>query len=320
MDIKDVSKICNEIVKEVNKAYIGKEEIVKKLLATSLVNGNVLFEDSPGLGKTLLSKAFAKALGLNYKRVQFTPDLLPSDVIGTKIFKQDIGEFKLVKGPIFTNILLADEINRAPPKTQAALLEAMEEKQVSIEGDTIKLDAPFFVIATQNPLEHEGTYPLPEAQLDRFSVKLSLGCPRNIDEEMKILKARINWKKDDPTEDIERVIDRRIFLEMQRFAEEEIYISEDVLRYISNVVVSIRNDYRVEEGPSPRGSLTLLKLSKSNALLEGRDFVLPDDVKKFAVEVLFHRIILKPEHAFSNITPKDVVENVLRNVPVPKTD
>ena len=320
MDIKDISKLCNEIVREVNKAYIGKEDIIKKLLATSLVNGNVLFEDSPGLGKTLLSKAFAKALGLNYKRVQFTPDLLPSDIIGTKIFKQDIGEFKLVKGPIFTNILLADEINRAPPKTQAALLEAMEEKQVSIEGETIKLEAPFFVIATQNPLEHEGTYPLPEAQLDRFSVKLSVGYPKNTDEEMEILKARISWKKDDPTEDIESVIDKKTFLEMQRFVEEEVFISEDILRYISNLVVSIRNDYRVEEGPSPRGSLNLLKLSKSNALLEGRDFVLPDDVKKFAVEVLSHRIILKPEFAFSNITPKDVVEDALKNVPVPKVD
>ncbi|ASJ03696.1 magnesium chelatase [Thermococcus profundus] len=306
------------VVKEISRVYIGNEPVVRKALAASLVNGNVLFEDHPGLGKTLLAKAFGKALGLNYRRVQFTPDLLPSDILGTKVWRQNLGKFELVKGPIFTNVLLADEINRAPPKTQAALLEAMEERQVTIEGETLVLERPFFVMATQNPIEYEGTYPLPEAQLDRFALRMSVGYPKSLDDEIAILEARIRWAKDDPTVDMEPVIDRGTFLAMQDFVENNIFIHREILRYIAEIVRTARADERVEAGPSPRGALTLLKISKANAMLSGRDFVIPDDVKAYAVEALAHRMVLKPEYSFEDVTTESIVEEVLKRVEVPK--
>ncbi|WP_456422335.1 AAA family ATPase [Thermococcus sp.] len=318
MKIEELKEISLSIVEAVSSVYIGNQEIVIKTLASALVNGNVLFEDHPGLGKTLLAKAFAKVLGLDYRRVQFTPDLLPADILGTKVWRQNLGTFELVKGPIFTNVLLADEINRAPPKTQSALLEAMEERQVTIEGETLRLDRPFFVIATQNPIEYEGTYPLPEAQLDRFLLRLSVGYPRTVEDEIAILEARLRWKKDDPTSDLNPVIDVKTFLEMQDFIEESVYVSRPVMRYIAELVRNARNDDRVEAGPSPRGALALLKISKANAALEGRDFVIPDDVKKFAFDALSHRIVIKPEYSFEGIRGSDVVEKALQNTPVPK--
>ncbi|AJC71297.1 MAG: MoxR family ATPase [Thermococcus sp.] len=315
---EEYSKLSETIVKEISKVYIGNEEVVKKTLAAALVNGNVLFEDHPGLGKTLLAKAFGRALGLEYKRVQFTPDLLPSDIIGTKVWRQNVGRFELVKGPIFTHVLLADEINRAPPKTQSALLEAMEERQVTIEGETLHLESPFFVIATQNPIEYEGTYPLPEAQLDRFALRMSVGYPKTLDDEIAILEARLRWAKDDPTVDMEPVINRDIFLSMQRYVENEVFIHREILRYIAEIVRTARADERVEAGPSPRGALTLLKISKANAMLEGRDFVVPDDVKEYAVEALAHRMVLKPEYSFEDVTTETIVREVLEKVEVPK--
>jgi len=318
MKIMELKEISSLIVEAVSSVYIGNQEIIIKTLASALVNGNVLFEDHPGLGKTLLAKAFARVLGLDYRRVQFTPDLLPADILGTKVWRQNLGTFELVKGPIFTNVLLADEINRAPPKTQSALLEAMEERQVTIEGETLKLDRPFFVMATQNPIEYEGTYPLPEAQLDRFLLRLSVGYPRTVEDEISILEARLRWKKDDPTSDLNPVIDIKTFLEMQNFIEESVYVSRPVMRYIAELVRNARNDDRVEAGPSPRGALALLKISKANAALEGRDFVIPDDVKKFAFDALSHRVVIKPEYSFEGIQGRDVVEKALQNTPVPK--
>lgn len=266
-----MSAKLERIVEEISVAFVGHEDVVRKVLSAALANGNVLFEDNPGLGKTLLAKAFAKVLGLEYRRVQFTPDLLPSDILGTKVWRPEKGTFEIVKGPIFTNVLLADEINRAPPKTQSALLEAMEERQVTIEGETFVLERPFFVIATQNPLEFEGTYPLPEAQLDRFLVRMSIGYPKNESEEVEILKARLRWGKDDPTTDLKPAITKSEFLKMQEDVERNVKIHEDILKYIVRIVRTIREDERVEAGPSPRGGLALMKLAKANAYVEGRD-------------------------------------------------
>ncbi len=318
MDVEKLRELSSSIVESVSSVYIGNDDAILKTLAVALVNGNVLFEDHPGLGKTLLAKAFSRVLGLDYRRVQFTPDLLPADILGTKVWRQNLGTFELVKGPIFTNVLLADEINRAPPKTQSALLEAMEEKQVTIEGETLKLERPFFVIATQNPIEYEGTYPLPEAQLDRFLLRLSVGYPKTLEDEIAILEARIRWGKDDPTVDLEPVIDRGTFLGMQEAVENSVYVSRPVMRYIAELVGNARKDERVEAGPSPRGALALLKVSKANAALEGRDFVIPDDVKRFAVDALAHRIVIKAEYSFEGVSGKNVVERALQNTPVPK--
>lgn len=304
-----------EIVDRVCEIYVGDREMVMKVLAACLSNGNVLFEDYPGLGKTLLAKVFARVIGADYKRVQFTPDLLPSDILGTKVWRQS--RFQLVKGPIFTHVLLADEINRSPPKTQAALLEAMEERQVTIEGDTMKLEEPFFVIATQNPIEQEGTYPLPEAQMDRFMLRLSPGYPDSVEEEVEILSRRINWMKDDPTDGVMPVVSVEEFREMQRIVE-GIYVDESILKYIAELVRATRQNELVEIGSSPRGGLALLKISRALAAMEGRDFVIPDDVKRVAVDALAHRIILNVEYAIEGVKPESVVQEVLREVEVPK--
>ncbi|WP_297510594.1 MoxR family ATPase [Thermococcus sp.] len=318
MEVGELALLSSLIVDAISEVYIGNRDVVEKTLAAALVNGNVLFEDHPGLGKTLLAKAFSRVLGLDYRRIQFTPDLLPADIVGTKVWRQNTGTFELVRGPVFTNVLLADEINRAPPKTQSALLEAMEERQVTIEGETLKLERPFFVMATQNPIEYEGTYPLPEAQLDRFLLRLSVGYPKTLEDEVAILEARLRWKKDDPTVDLKPVIDRETFLEMQRTVEESVYVSRPVLRYIAELVRNVRADGRVEAGPSPRGALALLKVAKASAAMDGRDFVIPDDVKKFAFETLSHRVVIKAEYSFEGVTGREVVEKALQATHVPK--
>ncbi|WP_297464602.1 MoxR family ATPase [Thermococcus sp.] len=318
MDAKEFKDLAENIVGAISSVYIGNEPVVRKTLAAALVNGNVLFEDYPGLGKTLLAKAFGRVLGLKYTRVQFTPDLLPADILGTKVWRQNLGTFELIKGPVFTNVLLADEINRAPPKTQSALLEAMEERQVTIEGETFSLERPFFVMATQNPIEFEGTYPLPEAQLDRFLVRLHVGYPRTEEDELAILEARLSWGKDDPTTDLKPVIDRETFIEMQELVENGVYVSRDVLRYIVNLVRNARADSKVEAGPSPRGAIALMKIAKANALLDGRDFVIPDDVKTLAMDVLAHRVVIKAEYSFEGVGGEDVIKDALKKTPVPK--
>ncbi len=313
--MKEISDICSRIINAVCDVYVGSKELVEKMLAAALTNGNILFEDYPGLGKTLLAKIFARVIGAEYRRVQFTPDLLPSDIIGVKIWRGN--GFEFVKGPLFTNVLLADEINRSPPKTQAALLEAMEEKQVTVEGETYRLKPPFFVIATQNPIEQEGTYPLPEAQMDRFMLRISPGYPETIDEEIEILRRRMNWRKDDPTEDVDPIIPLSAFEKMQR-AVEDVYVDRKILEYISELVRETRGHELVELGSSPRGGLALLKLSRALAVIDGRDYVIPDDVKRVAVEALSHRIILKFEYAVEGLRAEEVVKDILGKVKVPK--
>lgn len=288
------------------------------MLAAALANGHVLFEDNPGLGKTLLAKAFAKITGCDWGRMQFTPDLMPLDILGTRIWKSKTSEFVLEKGPIFTNILLADEINRSPPKVQAALLEAMEERQVTIEGVTLELDKPFIVIATQNPIEQEGTFPLPEAQLDRFLMRLSTGYVKTPEMESEILKRRIEWRVDDPIDSIAPAVTKEQFLEMQRTLERRIHVDDHIIGYITDIVRATREHPAVEVGSSPRGGLALLKVSRAQAAMSGRYFVIPDDVKMLAKDVLGHRLILKMEFAMDDrVTPERIINEVLAGVDVP---
>lgn len=315
MRVEEVYEKGNEILNEVGKAIVGKREVLKLMLATILADGHILIEDLPGLAKTLMAKSFASALGVKFKRVQFTPDLLPSDILGVSVFNQKTLEFEFKKGPVFTNILLADEVNRAPPKTQSALLEAMQERQVTIEGKTYQLEKPFVVIATQNPIEQEGTYPLPEAQLDRFLVRLRVGYPTK-EEELEILKRRIERKKEEV--DINQITSAEEVIEMQR-AVEDVYVSDAVLEYITEIVRATReNKKEIEVGASPRGSLALLKLSRAYAALEGRDYVIPDDVKRVAVPALSHRLILKRELWYTRVSQEMVMERMLEKIPVPK--
>ncbi len=316
-DIEKAGLACNRIIDRVADVYVGDRLLLRKLLAAALANGHVLFEDYPGLGKTLLAKVFTRAIGSETKRVQFTPDLLPADILGTNVWRQNDGTFQLVKGPVFTNVVLADEINRAPPKTQAALLEAMEERQVTIDGTTMALSRPFLVIATQNPIEQEGTYPLPEAQLDRFLFRLSAGYPRNQEQETSIMLRRVQWRRDDPTADVEPALDVEGFLDLQRLVEVGIYVDRVIIDYIAKLVRSTRDDPRVSVGVSPRGGLSLLRVARSMALIHGRDFVVPDDVKMIAVDVLAHRMILNIEDTLEGSRPQQVVAEVVDGIPVP---
>jgi MoxR-like ATPase len=313
-------ELSNAVLTAVGNIFVGDQTILRKELCAALANGHVLFEDYPGLGKTLLAKVFARVTGCNWRRIQFTPDLMPADIVGTRVWKGADSGFVLERGPIFTNILLADEINRSPPKTQSALLEAMEERQVTVEGFTQKLEKPFFVIATQNQIEMEGTFPLPEAQVDRFLLKMSTGYVKTVELESEILKRRIKWKSDDPVDIIEPAIKPREFIEMQDHVETEIFVDDQVLDYVSKLVRSTRQHVAVEVGSSPRGGLALLKLSRAHAALVGRDFVTPDDVKLFAKEALCHRIIIKMEYAFeANVSAESIIEEVLLKTEAPKT-
>jgi MoxR-like ATPase len=284
------------------------------MMLALLADGHVLFEDFPGLAKTLMANTFSRAIGCDFKRIQFTPDLLPADITGTFILNRQTSQFELRKGPIFTNILLTDEINRAPPKTQSALLEAMQECQVTLEGDTHTLPGPFMVVATQNPIEYEGTYPLPEAQIDRFIMRLSIGYPSKVGEK-EILKRRRTRKTDAVA--INPVSNAAQVLEMQA-AIEEIHVDDDIENYIVSIVRETRKHGQVEVGASPRGSLALMKLSQAKAAVAGRDYVLPDDVKDVAVSALAHRLILKPDPWIKGIKTQVIVEKVLTTVPVPK--
>ena len=316
-EIEDIRQVCEGVIERVGSVFVGNRLLLRKLLAAALANGHVLFEDYPGLGKTLLAKVFAKAIGSDTKRVQFTPDLLPSDILGVNVWRQNEGEFRLVRGPVFTNVLLADEINRAPPKTQAALLESMEERQVTIDGETLALGSPFVVIATQNPIEQEGTYPLPEAQLDRFLFKLGTGYPANREMENDILLRRIQWQKDDPSDDLEPAVDAAGFVALQRLVETAVYVDDVIVDYITQMVRSTREHPRVAVGASPRGALALLRVSRSIALIHGRDFVVPDDVKMVVPDVLSHRIILNIEDTLEGVRPESVIDEILEQVPAP---
>ncbi len=311
--LEAVGAIADAISLEVQKVIIGKSHVIDNVMVNILSNGNLLFEDYPGLAKTLMTNTFADALGCDFKRVQFTPDLLPADITGTNIYDAKKGEFSFKPGPIFCNLLLSDEINRAPPKTQAALLEAMQEKQVTIGVITHKLPSPFLTMATQNPVEQEGTYPLPEAQLDRFMFKMSVGYPDRADED-EILRRRIERKKDAVEVDV--ITDPARVVAMQQ-AIEEVYVDPAVRMYMVEIVSRTREDPRVLVGSSPRGSQALLKTSRAAAAMRGRDFVTPDDVKAVATLAVSHRLILKPEHQIKGLETDQVISDILRQVPVP---
>jgi MoxR-like ATPase len=307
---------AEQILSELERAIVGKRDALELVLLGILADGHVLIEDFPGLAKTLIARSFAEVTSMRFTRVQFTPDLMPSDVTGSSIFDQRTSDFEFRPGPIFTNILLADEINRAPPKTQAALLEGMQERQVTIEGRTHRLERPFLVLATQNPVEYEGTYPLPEAQLDRFLLRLRVGYPSPPDE-WAILERRLERREDEVS--LEPVVDRETLLQMQ-LAVEDVHVSESLGRYIVELVAATRASPRLQVGASPRGSLALLKLSRCRAALHGRDFATPDDVKAVAIPGLGHRLMLKPELWVQRISGDDVVRETLEQVPTPSAE
>ena len=316
MDLSQVHALSNRVLDEVEKAVVGKREPLELVFLGFLADGHVLLEDYPGLAKTLAARSFAQVLDVEFARIQFTPDLMPSDVTGSSIWNQRDGDFEFRPGPIFTNLLLSDEINRAPPKTQAALLEAMQERQATIEGLTHTLPTPFLVIATQNPIEYEGTYPLPEAQLDRFLLRTAFGYPTREDE-VDVLGRRIERGSEDI--ELQAMIDRETLLEMQR-AVEAVYVADEIREYCVDLVVATRASQSAAVGASPRGSLALLKLARCRAALNGRDFVLPDDVKAIAVPALAHRLVLRPELWVQRITAEDVVREVLETVPTPRAE
>jgi MoxR-like ATPase len=314
--LAEVGTLTGRILDEVERAVVGKRKALELVLLGILSDGHVLIEDFPGLAKTLTARSFAQVLRLDFKRIQFTPDLMPSDVTGSAIFSPRTSEFEFRPGPIFTNLLLADEINRAPAKTQAALLEAMQEHQVTIDGVGHELRPPFNVLATQNPIEYEGTYPLPEAQLDRFLLRIGIGYPGR-EEEWEVLERRLAHRSDEVA--LEPRATAQELLAM-REAIERIHVDPSIGRYIVDVVAATRSSPRVQVGASPRGSLAVLKLARSRAALLRRDFVVPEDVKSVAVPALAHRLTLRPELWVQRVRGEDVVEECLDSVPTPRAD
>jgi MoxR-like ATPase len=314
MKIGEASETCQQVVNQVKKVIVGKEQVLEKVMLAVLANSHILFEDYPGLAKTLMARSFAMSMGCEFSRIQFTPDLLPADITGTYIYNVKTSDFELRRGPVFTNILLADEINRAPPKTQAALLEAMQERQTTLDGKTHPIKDPFIVIATQNPIEYEGVYPLPEAQLDRFLLRLQLGYP-NRAEEVEILKRRMERAQEDIL--LEPAADGETILALQKTVE-GIHLDDDVLGYVTDIVQATRVQRQVEVGASPRGSLAIFKLARARAVFHGRDYVIPDDVKEVAAPALVHRMIMKAESWVKGVDPRQMVEEILKTIPVPK--
>ncbi len=314
VDVSDVERIAKSITEELSKHIIGMKNIVQNLIISLLCDGHILLEGVPGIAKTTLAKLFAATLGCKYKRIQFTPDLLPSDVLGTNVFDQRSGTFKLRRGPIFTNILLADEINRAPPKTQSALLEAMAERQVSIEGNTYELSSPFIVIATQNPIEQEGTYPLPEAQVDRFLMKSIVGLPTPIEEE-RIIKL----KHQPENKQINEITTPETIIRLQKIVRDQLFVDQGIIEFIRDITIKTRTDPRLILGGSPRASIAMLNASKAYAAVCGRDFVVPDDVKRIAVDSVYHRLILKPEADLEGISSQSIVKDIIRDIPIRET-
>jgi len=316
MDVTDANTEANSVLDAIGTAVIADREFLETVLLGVMAQGHVLLEDVPGTGKTLTARSFASALGLSFNRVQFTPDLLPADVTGTHVFNEQDRQFEFNEGPIFANVVLADEINRAPPKTQAALLEAMEEGQVTVDGDTRELPKPFFVIATQNPVEQEGTFPLPEAQVDRFAVKTSLGYPE-LDGEIELLRRRA--ARDSQSPSVETVLDNQLVTDLQSVPE-TVRVEEDLLEYMAAIARGTREDRRVEVGVSPRGTQRLFEATRARAAMQGRDFVTPDDVKRVAYPVLAHRVVLTPDAKVNNARKDEIVESVLDSVPVPTVE
>ena len=313
--VTDASALAARVLDEVERAVVGKREALMQVLAAVLAKGHVLLEDYPGLGKTLAARSFARALGIEFTRAQFTPDLLPADLTGSFVYDQRRGEFEFRRGPLFTGLLLADEINRTPPKTQAALLEAMQEHQVTVEGETFALPTPFHVLATANPIEYEGTFPLPEAQLDRFLLRVGFGYPAPR-EEYDVLARRLQRRREEV--DLEQVTDAAGLLGMQE-AVETVTVDESVGRYCVDLAVATRSHPDVLTGASPRGSLGLVLAARAFALLRGRDYVVPEDVKAVARPVLAHRITVKPDLWMTDASGRGVVDAVLQQVATPTT-
>ncbi len=313
MNIETAGHTCQTIINQVKKIIVGKDPVLEKVMLAVLANSHILFEDYPGLAKTLLARSFAMAMGCGFSRIQFTPDLLPADITGTYVYNVRSGDFELRKGPVFTNVLLADEINRAPPKTQAALLEAMQERQTTMDGKTHLLEDPFIVMATQNPIEYEGVYPLPEAQLDRFLLRLRLGYPTRTDE-VEIMRRRMQRGREDAV--LDSVADARTILDLQKGVE-GIHVDDDVLAYIADSVQATRYQRQIELGASPRGSLAIFKLSRARAVFHGRDYVIPDDVKEVMPVALIHRLIMKTESWAKGTNPSQVLDEILKTIPVP---
>ena len=315
IQVKDVAAAGEAILTEVEKVIVGKRDALELLLVGVLANGHVLIEDFPGLAKTLIARSLAQVMELEFRRIQFTPDLLPSDITGSSLYDQRNSEFSFQPGPVFTNLLLGDEINRTPPKTQAALLEAMQERQVTVDGITRPLTPPFLVIATQNPIEYEGTYPLPEAQLDRFLLRIGVGYP-SAEQEAEILRRRVERRSDTVT--LEKVVDRTTLLDLQR-AVEDVHVEPSLTAYIVDLVAATRARPDVQVGSSPRGSLAVLAASRARACLLGRDFVVPEDIKAVAVAALGHRLSLRPELWVRGVRGDDVIRACLDTVPAPST-
>ncbi|WP_440766271.1 AAA family ATPase [Natronorubrum sp. DTA7] len=313
MSVPDAATTAEAVVDEILSAVVADRTVLEEVTAGLLARGHVLLEDVPGTGKTLTARSFATALGLEFSRIQFTPDLMPADVTGSYVFEEDTGEFRFTPGPVFANVVLADEINRAPPKTQSALLEAMEEGQVTVDGETHELPDPFVVIATQNPVEQEGTFELPEAQRDRFMMKTSLGYP-DADGTRELINRRADRDRPDPT--VESVVDREAVLELQRVPE-SITVDGPVRDYIGEVCRATRRDGRVDIGVSPRGVQRLFEASRAAAVLDGRDYVVPDDVTRIAGPALAHRLVLHPEASVQGTARRAVIESVLDDVDVP---
>jgi MoxR-like ATPase len=315
LDISEVQIRAQQVLQQIERVVVGKRTVLEIVLTGMLADGHVLLEDFPGLAKTLIARSFAQAMSLEFARIQFTPDLMPSDITGSTIFDERSRAFEFRRGPIFANLLLGDEINRSPPKTQAALLEAMQERQTTIDGVSHQLPKPFLVLATENPIEYEGTYPLPEAQVDRFILRTSVGYPERADEE-RMLKDRLKRARDD--EWLDPVMDADTLLRCQA-AIEEVSVSDDLVSYITALVRATRENSRLLVGASPRGSLALLKLARARAALNGRDFVVPEDVQEIAAPALAHRLTLRPELWAQHIRAADIVRDCLASVPVPAT-
>ncbi len=310
--MQDIRSVANRIIDNVSTVIVGKNQAIELVVVALLSNGHVLIEDVPGVGKTSLAKTIARSVGLSFNRVQFTPDLLPSDITGVTIFNQKTHEFEFRQGPIMAQIVLADEVNRATPKTQSALLEAMEEQQVTVDGVTYELPNPFLVLATQNPIEYEGTFPLPEAQLDRFLARVNLGYPDRNDE----IKVLVNQQNDHPIDDVKQVVTTDDLRDAQT-AVKDVYVDELVYSYIVDIVRATREHADVYLGSSPRGSLGLFRASQALAAVNGNDYVLPDDVKRLAEPVLSHRMIVSPAARIRNVDTRGIVEEILERVPVP---
>jgi len=309
----EASRKATAVLDEIERAVVGKRAALTLVLSAILAGGHVLLEDFPGLGKTLAARSFAQTLGLEFRRAQFTPDLLPADLTGSFIYDQGRATFEFRPGPLFTGLLLADEINRTPPKTQAALLEAMQERQVTVEGETFRLDPPFVVLATANPVEYEGTYPLPEAQLDRFLLRIDFGYPDS-EEEWEVLRRRLERQREEQT--LTQVVSKDELLEIQA-AVERVTVDPDIGRYCVALAAATRKHQHTLVGSSPRGGLALMLAARGYAVIDGRDFVVPEDVKAVAVPALAHRITIRPELWMTDISGRSVVETVLSQVPAP---